>query len=92
MCIDKNDKEKSELQRFHECEYEACVLNSFFSIMYKSVIVTVIMIKMPFKTKHFNKNQKVWVQITTGAMAAKVVGRYRKKYRSSPCRFQCLRC
>lgn len=33
--------------------------------------------KMPFRTKHFNENQKVWLQEMTGALAAKVVGRYR---------------
>lgn len=39
----------------------------------------IIYFKMPFETKHFNKNQKVWVQMTTGAMAAKVAGRFRGK-------------
>lgn len=43
--------------------------------------VTVTFFKMPFKTKHFNKNQKVWIQITTGAMAAKVAGKFSGKYR-----------
>ena len=41
----------------------------------------VLMFKMPFETNHFNKNQKVWVQLTTGAMAAKVVGRFRGRGR-----------
>ena len=35
------------------------------------------MFKMPWKTKHFNKNQKVWVSETTGNMASKVVGKFR---------------
>ena len=39
------------------------------------------MFKMPFQTKHFNKNQKVWIQMKTGAMAAKVAGRFRGKGR-----------
>lgn len=42
---------------------------------------TVIFFKMPFNTKHFNKNQKVWVQMTTGAMAASVAGKFRGRYR-----------
>lgn len=42
--------------------------------------VNVVCFKMPFETKHFNKNQKVWVQITTGNMAAKVIGRFRGKH------------
>lgn len=40
-------------------------------------MITVIYFKMPFRTNHFNKNQKVWVQMTTGALAAKVAGRFR---------------
>jgi len=44
-------------------------------------MVKVTMFKMPFQTPHFNKNQKVWVQFFTGALAAKVVGRYRGKKR-----------
>lgn len=36
---------------------------------------------MPFKTKHFNKNQVVWVQLTTGMMAKKVIGKFRGKNR-----------
>lgn len=39
--------------------------------------MNIYMFKMPFKTKHFNKNQKVWVQMTTGAMAARVTGKFR---------------
>lgn len=39
----------------------------------------ILMFNMPFETKHFNKNQKVWVQETTGAMAAKVVGKFMGK-------------
>jgi len=38
---------------------------------------TVLMFKMPFRTTHFNKNQKVWVQLLTGAMAAQVTGKFR---------------
>jgi len=41
----------------------------------------VCMSKMPFKTKHFNKNQKVWVISHTGAMAANVCGKFRGKGR-----------
>jgi len=43
--------------------------------------VKVIVFKMPFETKHFNKNQKVWVQSTTGDMAARVIGKFRGKGR-----------
>lgn len=39
------------------------------------------MAKLTFATKHFNQNQKVWLQITTGAMAAKVCGRRKGKER-----------
>ena len=35
------------------------------------------MFKMPFFTKHFNFNQKVWVRRGTGALAAEVRGRFR---------------
>ena len=42
---------------------------------------TVLMFKMPFETNHFNRNQKVWVQMSTGAQAAKVCGKYRGKGR-----------
>ena len=36
---------------------------------------------MPFKNNKFNKNQKVWVQMLTGAMAAKCAGRFRGKHK-----------
>lgn len=36
---------------------------------------------MPFANNLFNKNQKVWVTYTTGAMACEVVGKYRGKHR-----------
>ena len=39
------------------------------------------MFKMPFTTRHFNKNQKVWVEFTTGAEAACVIGKFRGKGR-----------
>ncbi len=39
------------------------------------------MLKMPFETTHFNKNQKVWVKMMTGSMAAFVIGKFRGKYR-----------
>jgi len=39
------------------------------------------MFKMPFDTKHFNMNQKVWVQSSTGAQAAGVYGKFRGKGR-----------
>ena len=41
----------------------------------------VYMFKMPFATKHFNKNQRVWVHIFTGSFAAQVVGRFRGRGR-----------
>jgi hypothetical protein len=41
----------------------------------------VMMCKLPFKTKKFNKNQKVWVVSTSGAQAFKVCGRFRGKWR-----------
>ena len=41
----------------------------------------VISFKMPFPTKHFNKNQRVWVKFSTGAMAAEVTGKFRGKGR-----------
>jgi len=37
----------------------------------------VMMCKLPFETKKFNKNQKVWVVVTSGAQAFKVRGRFR---------------
>ncbi|GAG14952.1 unnamed protein product, partial [marine sediment metagenome] len=70
----------SELSRFEKCELEAAKINSFFSILAERQVV-VTMFKMPFKTKHFNKGQKVWIQYLSGAMSAKVIGRYRKKFR-----------
>ena len=45
------------------------------------IATTVEMFKMPFETKHFNKNQKVFIQYGTGDMAAKVVGKFRGKHR-----------
>ena len=39
------------------------------------------MFKMPFETKHFNKNQKVWVRRGTGSLAAEVRGKFRGKGR-----------
>ena len=47
--------------------------------------MSVLMLKMPFQTRHFNINQKVWVQYLTGDQAAKVVGRFRgnKRYTSA---------
>jgi len=47
----------------------------------KDTSTTVEMFKMPFETKHFNKNQRVFIQYGTGAMAAKVVGKFRGKHR-----------
>ena len=35
------------------------------------------MFKMPFRTRHFNANQKVWVQMMTGACAARCIGKFR---------------
>lgn len=37
--------------------------------------------KMTRRTNHFNPNQKVWLQMLAGSLAAKVVGRYRGKGR-----------
>jgi len=37
--------------------------------------------KMPFATKHFNKNQKVWIQSLSGACAARVWGKFRGNHR-----------
>lgn len=34
------------------------------------------MFKMPFKTKLFNENQKVWIKATSGSMAAFVTGKH----------------
>jgi len=42
---------------------------------------TVETFKMPFKTKFFNKGQKVFVLIKTGNLAIKVRGRFRGKYK-----------
>ena len=39
------------------------------------------MFKMPFKTKAFNENQKVFITNMSGACAAEVVGKYRGKHR-----------
>jgi hypothetical protein len=35
------------------------------------------MFKMPFDTKHFRENQRVWVRRGTGSMAAEVRGKFR---------------
>jgi len=40
-------------------------------------MTTVKMFKTLMNTKHFNKNQRVWVQTTTGDMACKVIGKFR---------------
>lgn len=37
--------------------------------------------KMPFQTRHFNENQRVWVRNLTGDMAAECVGRFRGRHR-----------
>ena len=44
-------------------------------------MVKVYMFKMPFETPNFNNKQKVWVQMSTGAMAALVTGKFRGKNR-----------
>jgi len=41
----------------------------------------IVYFKIPFKTNHFNANQKVFVLISTGALASYVVGKYRGKGR-----------
>ena len=33
--------------------------------------------KMPFSTKHFNENQRVWIAVMTGAQAALCYGKFR---------------
>jgi hypothetical protein len=43
--------------------------------------VNVACIKLPFQTKHFNQNQKVWVRATTGAEAALVTAKRRGRGR-----------
>ncbi len=42
---------------------------------------SVKMFKMPFDTKHFNTNQKVWIATLSGNQSAKVVGKFRGKGR-----------
>lgn len=37
---------------------------------------TVMICKMPFETKHFNSNQKVWLVATSGQMKAQVCGKH----------------
>jgi len=37
--------------------------------------------KMTHQTRHFNSNQNVWLQYMSGALAAKVVGKYRGRGR-----------
>ena len=37
----------------------------------------VMMCKLPFETRLFNKNQKVWVVQRSGSLAYKVCGRHR---------------
>lgn len=38
---------------------------------------TILMFRMPFSTKLFNLNQKIWIRRGTGALAAEVRGRFR---------------
>ena len=42
---------------------------------------TLFMFRSPTQTKHFNKNQKLWVMRLSGAMAAQVRGKYRGRGR-----------
>ena len=44
-------------------------------------MIKVRMFKMPFATKHFNKNQKVWIQSLSGSQAARCIGKFRGKSR-----------
>src|SRR5688572_16612908 len=37
--------------------------------------------KMHKATKVFNEGQRVWVQMTTGSLAARVIGKYRNRFR-----------
>lgn len=39
--------------------------------------VAVMIAKMPFPTRLYNANQKVWLLFQTGSKACKVVGKYR---------------
>lgn len=42
---------------------------------------TVLYCRMPFKTKFFNKNQKVWAIKLTGAQAFYCAGKFRGKWK-----------
>ena len=44
-------------------------------------MVNVRLGKMPQKTKHFNKNQKVWLKMMTGDQAVLCVGKFRGRGR-----------
>lgn len=40
-----------------------------------------LMFKLPFKTNHFNLNQKVWIRRGSGALAAEVRGKFKGRGR-----------
>jgi hypothetical protein len=40
--------------------------------------VTALVAKMPFRTKHFDEGQKVWLVKLAGSNAAEVAGRFRQ--------------
>lgn len=42
---------------------------------------SIYMFKMPFQTKLFNKNQKVWIRKLSGNLSAEVKGKFRGKGR-----------
>lgn len=44
-------------------------------------MIPTTIIKLPFQTRHFNKNQTVFVVFGTGARAAYVRGKFRGKHR-----------
>ena len=41
--------------------------------------VTALVAPMPFRTRHFNEGQHVWLVRLSGSNAAEVVGRYRQR-------------
>lgn len=47
--------------------------------------VRILMFKMPYKTKNFNFNQKVYIRKISGQCSAEVAGRRRGKYNYISC-------
>ncbi len=48
-------------------------------------MTNVMMFRMPFQNNKFNKNQRVWVVMMSGAMAFKCAGKFRGKNRYVKC-------